>query len=133
MPLVQVLSLAEVSADHRRTIYENDLSGESRLKRVNVIKARETGPQRLGDHHHDVMNELLLLAHGKVELLVVTKDDVTERIENINAPALIPMPTGVDHTVVLAPGSVLVTLVDRPFDPTDMIGATDAHKAAVTV
>ena len=133
MPLVQVLPLAEVSADHLRTIYENDLSEESRLKRVNVIKVRETGPQRLGDHHHDGTEELFLLAYGEIQLLVVTKDNVTERIENINAPALIPMPTGVDHTVVLAPGSVLVTLVDRPFDPTDMIGATDAHKAAVTV
>ncbi len=128
---VRVSEMGIVHEDGRRMIGETELPQVFGLLRVTWIFVNGTEPQRLGDHHHDVMMELFQLAYGTIERLVVSRDGEFEFYECIKAPALITMPTGVDHTLVMAPGSVLNSFCEMLFDPKDMIPATDAHKAAV--
>ncbi|MEK7137910.1 MAG: WxcM-like domain-containing protein [Patescibacteria group bacterium] len=129
---VRFMSFNEVHADLRRTIHELDLPFTFDVNRVNRIAVTEDGPQRLGDHHHDVMTELFVLVTGVIEKLTVTNSDGGDlgTYTGIKAPVVILMPTGVDHTFVLAPGSVLLTLSDKSFDESDIIKCSPEHKAA---
>ncbi len=128
---VQITELGRVHADGRRVICESDLPQAFGLLRITWIGVTEDEPQQLGGHHHDVMTELFYLTSGTVERLVVSRGKEVESFQHIKAPALILMPTGVDHTFILAPGSVMNSLSDVPFDQNDIIGAPAAHKAAV--
>lgn len=128
---LQIIPLGDVHSDERRAIHESDLPEEFRLVRVNRIAVTENGSQRLGDHHHDVMTEWFVLAVGKAELLVVSRSDTVDTFRDIEAPCLIKMPTGVDHTFVLAPGTVILTLSDKPFDTDDIFPASKEYMDAV--
>lgn len=113
---VQVVPLAQVSNDARRTIVEAMVGFEAdkaSVQRVTMITANAEAV--LGNHHHDGV-ETFLFAAGVARLYTqpVKNSKAEGPMEEIflQQPSLIVIPRGVAHTFVFLQPGMLVALTN---------------------
>ena len=78
------------------------------------------------------MTEWFVLVVGIIEKLVTTDSNRSSSVQtNIEAPAIVYMPTGTDHTFDLGLGAIMLTLSDQPFNEAYIISASEEYMAVV--
>lgn len=98
--------------DNRRIIYDWLNLGEISNK---VVIVKDT--INIGDHYHEKKDEYFFLASGK--FLEMQLGEGT--LYNLDAPYVVNVPRGTYHRFVCEPGSILVGVATKPFDPNDEI------------
>lgn len=121
---VVVIPLPIVHTDDRRSIAEAELPVSFTVARVNAIVCTDevVSGMVLGRHFHTKTTEWFILARGGFARLVAGVGAEEQVIESLRAPCLIECPAGTPHTFMSPePGTVLITLADRAYDPADTV------------
>ncbi|MBI4450086.1 hypothetical protein HY634_03440 [Candidatus Uhrbacteria bacterium] len=131
MGKVRIIPLPHVHVDSRRMISEAQLPVSLNIARVNhiVLTDAVTPTMALGGHLHRTTTEWFLLAAGGFAQLVIGAGADRRVYERLLAPCLVECPAGLPHTFVGPwPGTILLTLADRPYDERDTVPSPD-HEA----
>lgn len=99
--------------DERRTLYEWIENETFCSAKVVLIKDRIA----VGDHYHNLKDEIFFLLSGRFEELHLGESIAY----NIQAPYKVEIRKGVYHKFILDPGSILLGVASKPFDPNDEI------------
>lgn len=103
-----------INDDDRRTLYEWIENETFCSAKVVVIKKRLPA---VGDHFHNNKDEIFFLLTGRFEELHLGEGVAY----NIPAPYKVEVRKGVYHKFIFEPGSILLGVASKPFDPNDEI------------